>query len=108
MKLINTTKTKYVRLDGWRGYYEPINAVGGCNDTGMYPDSPCKSNVVEKEIKDFQKILRTNKIKYRTTSGNTSNVFCNKVYVCVHKDDRIKAEELAEQHRANTSLFYPC
>ena len=105
---INTTKTKYIRIDGWRGYSQPVNAIGGCNDTGMYDDSPCKSDVAEKEIKQFQKILRNNKIKYRTTYGNSSNVFCNKIYVCVNETDRDKASLLAETHQENTTLFYEC
>lgn len=107
MKTINTTKTRYVRIDGWRGYYEPINAVGGCNDTGNYSDSPCPSDVARKEIKEFQAMLRKEKIRYRTVGGNTSNVFCNKIYVCVHEDDRERALELANEHRyGNTRLFY--
>jgi len=105
-RTINTTRTRYVRIDGWRGYVEPINAVGGCNDTGTWSDSPCNSNVAEAEIKAFTKILRKNGIKYRTTWGQSSNVFMNKRYVCVHEDDRKKALELAEEHQSNTNLFY--
>ena len=105
---INTTKTKYIRIGGWRGYYEPVNAIGGCNDTGMYDDSPCRSDIAEKEIKQFKQILRDNKIKYRTTYGSSSNVFCNKIYICVNKDDRDNASLLAKTHQENTTLFYEC
>ena len=105
-RTINTTRTRYVRIDGWRGYAYPINAVGGCNDTGTWADSPCNSNVAEAEIKAFTKILRKNGIKYRTTWGRSSNVFMNKRYVCVHQEDREKALELAEEHQSNTNLFY--
>tara|TARA_R110002020_G_scaffold70096_2_gene181968 strand:+ start:315 stop:644 length:330 start_codon:yes stop_codon:yes gene_type:complete len=105
---INTTKTEYIRIDGWRGYSQPVNAIGGCNDTGMWEDSPCKSDVAEKEIKQFQKILRNNKIKYRTTNGTSSNVFCGKIYVCVNKKDRQEASLLARAHQENTTLFYEC
>lgn len=107
MKTINTTKTKYVRIDGWRGYSEPINAVGGCNDTGTWSDSPCPSDVAGKEIKEFQKLLRAEKINYRTVGGVSSNIFCNKIYVCVHQDNRKKALEIAKKHQDNnTELFY--
>lgn len=106
-KTINTTKTKYVRIDGWRGYSMPINAVGAANDTGTWSDSPCPSHIAEKEINEFKALLRAEKIKYRGTAGNTSNVFCGKHYVCVHEDDRARALEIATKHRDNTTLFYP-
>ena len=32
--MINTTKQEYVRIDGWRGYQRPVNAIAGANDTG--------------------------------------------------------------------------
>ena len=106
-KTINTTKTRYVRLDGWRGYSQPVNAVGACNDTGTWSDSPCPSHVAKREIDEFKAILRKNDIRYRSTNGATSNVFCGKHYVCVHPDDREQALELAREHRSNTRLFYP-
>jgi len=105
--MINTTKMKYVRIDGWRGYYEPVNAVGGCNDTGMYSDSPCPSDVAQAEINSFVKKLRKEKIKYRTTSGSSSNVFMGKRFVCVAEKDQPRAREIAENHRNETRLFYP-
>ena len=105
-KTINTTKNRYVRIDGWRGYVEPVNAIGGCNDTGTWSDSPCNSDVAQAEIKSFTKKLRQNNIRYRTTWGNSSNVFMNKRYVCVHKDDREKGLELAKEHQSKTNLFY--
>lgn len=103
---INTTRTRYVKIDGWRGYLEPVNAIAGCNDTGTWADSPCNSNVAEAEIKAFTKILRKNGIKYRTIWGNSSNVFMNKRYVCVHEKDQDTARDLAEFHEGNTTLFY--
>ena len=93
-KTINTTRTRYVKIDGWRGYLEPVNAVGGCNDTGTWIDSPCNSHVAKKEVDAFTKLLRKNGIKYRTTWGSSSNVFMNKRFVCVHEDDREKAYDL--------------
>ena len=52
---INTTKTKYVRIDGWRGYAQPVNAIAGCNDTGNSEDSPCPSSLAQEEINSFVK-----------------------------------------------------
>ena len=105
-KTINTTRTRYVKIDGWRGYLEPVNAVGGCNDTGTWIDSPCNSHVAKKEVEAFTKLLRSNGIKYRTTWGSSSNVFMNKRFICVHEDDREKAYDLAVEHQENTNLFY--
>ena len=48
-------KTRWVSTDGWRGYYEPINAVAGANNTGSWDDSPCPSHVCESEINGFRK-----------------------------------------------------
>lgn len=104
--MINTTKTKYVKIDGWRGYLEPINAIAGCNYTGMTEDSPCPSDVAEAEIKSFLQKLRKEKIKYRTTWGNSSNVFMHRKFVCVSPNDKLKAQEMAYNHQNETRLFY--
>ena len=104
--MINTTKTKYVKIDGWRGYLEPINAIAGCNYTGMTEDSPCPSDVAEAEIKSFLQKLRKEKIKYRTTWGNSSNVFMHRKFVCVSPEDRLEAQAIAFDHQRETRLFY--
>ena len=103
---INTTKMNYVRIDGWRGYNEPVNAVGGCNDTGMWSDSPCRSDIANAEIDSFIAKLKKEKIRYRKVSGNSSNVFMGKIFVCVHADQRLKAQEIAFKHLDETRLFY--
>jgi hypothetical protein len=101
-----STKTAWVATDGWRGYVEPINAVGGANNTGSWSDSPCPSDTCEREIKEFRAMLRKNKIASRLKVCQTSNVFCVHVYVLVHPDNRERALELAKEHQKNTSLFY--
>ncbi len=108
MKKYISTKTEWIKTSGWRGYSQPINAVGGANDTGSWSDSPCPSDVCEREIKEFRSILRKNKIASRLKVCQTSNVFCVHVYVLVHPDDKEKALELAKEHKNNTTLFYPC
>ena len=55
--------TKYVKTDGWRGYSQPEFAVAGANDTGMYEDSPCRSDVAEKELKSVISLLNAEGIK---------------------------------------------
>ena len=104
--MINTTKTKYGKIDGWRGYLEPINAIAGCNYTGMTEDSPCPSDVAEAEINSFLQKLRKEKIKYRTTWGNSSNVFMHRKFVCVSPKDKLKAQAMAYDHQNETRLFY--
>lgn len=103
-------KTKYVKLDGWRGYSEPINAIGGCNHTGGWSDSPCPTDVVKKELNGFKKILRQNGIKYVTQSCLTTNVFCEHVYILVHPNDREQGSKLSLEYSelSGIRLFYSC
>ena len=107
MKTI-TLKTKYVKTDGWRGRLEPINAICGSNDTGNYSDSPCPSDVRKKEIQMVTSILRKNNIRYRTTWGQTSSVFCVAQYVVVSEQDKARAIELIEDLPSMTRLLYLC
>lgn len=108
MKKYISEKTQWISTISWDGYVQPINAVAGAKNTGSWDDSPCPSHICEKEIKEFRAILRKNKIASRLKVCQTSNVFCVHVYVLVHPDDKEKALELAEEHKKNTTLFYPC
>lgn len=101
-------KKRWVSTDGWRGYYEPINAIGGANSTGSWSDSPCPSNVCETEINEFRKQLRKEKIPSKLMVCNTSNVFCVHVYILVPPEFRERGLELAKEHQRNTRLFYSC
>ncbi len=103
-------KTKYIRTDGWRGCLQPINAVGGANDTGSWEDSPCPSSVRANELRGFKQLLRAAGIKYRQTACASSNVFCTHVYVCVAPEDRERALEIAEEfkNKEGIELFYSC
>jgi hypothetical protein len=103
-----STKSEWIRTDGWRGYLQPLNAVAGANNTGSWDDSPCPSHICESEIKEYRSILRQNKIRSRLKVCQTSNVFCVHVYVLVHPDDKERALELAKEHQHNTRLFYAC
>jgi len=105
-----STKTKYVRTDGWRGYSEPINSIGGCNHTGSWEDSPCPTSVVKSELGGFKSILKKNKIKFRQFVCQSSNVFCQHVYILVHPNDRERGLELSKeyQNREGIRLFYSC
>jgi hypothetical protein len=99
-------KTRYVSTSGWRGYVEPIDAVCGANDTGMWDDSPCPSTTCKAEIGMAKKVLRANKIKFRTTWTQTSNVFCVSCYIVVEHDKVERAKELVKPLLEQTRLLY--
>jgi hypothetical protein len=99
-------KTKYIRTDGWRGYEQPVNAVCGANDTGSFSDSPCPSHVRKAEIGKAVKLLRQNKIPYRTTWCQSSNVFCVHQYVVVAPEHKETAISLIKPLVDETRLLY--
>ena len=99
-------KSEWVKTSAWHGKMIPVNAVAGCNDTGSFSDSPCRSEVREREVKEFCSLLRKQNIKYVTMWGETSNIFCSVQYVLVAPEDKAKATELAKTHREITTLFY--
>jgi hypothetical protein len=103
-----STKTKYVRTDGWRGYEQPINAVAGANDTGGWEDSPCPTETCLNELRKVKRALRQAGIKYRSTINPSSNVFCAHRYVVVAEEDRDKALEIVETCLEDTRLLYSC
>jgi hypothetical protein len=99
-------KKTWIKTDGWRGYVQPVNAVGCCNCTGDWSDSPCPTSVVLEEINGFKKLLKQNGIRHKKVVTQSSNVFMVKVNILVHPNDRERALELAETHQQNTRLFY--
>lgn len=105
-----STKSKWIPTDGWRGYVEPINGIGGCNHTGSWSDSPCPTHVVKSELDGFKSILRKNKIKFRQLVTNSSNVFCQHVYILVHPINKERGLELSNEYskREGIRLFYSC
>jgi hypothetical protein len=105
-----STKSKWIATDGWRGYLQPVNAIGGANCTGDWEDSPCPTHVTKRELNGFKKILRQNKIPFRQFVSNTSNVFCVSVYLLVPPEHKERGLELSKEY-SNTDglrLFYSC
>jgi len=96
--------------DGWRGYSEPEYAVCGANDTGMWDDSPCKSDVAEAELNDAKKVLKAAGIPTKLMTCESSNVFCVHHYLIVRPKDKQKAEQLIDKHlqETDTNLLYTC
>lgn len=99
-------KKEYIRTDGWRGYTQPVNAICGANDTGSWDNSPCPSKVRADELNKAKKLLRENKIAFRQTVCQTSNVFCVHVYLCVLPEDKEKARQILQPLENETQLFY--
>jgi hypothetical protein len=101
---------KYISTDGWRGYYEPIYAVCGANDTGNCYDSPCPSDISEKEIKQAVDILKSNSIPVKIMTTETSNIFCVHHYVIVPpKHYEMALEVMSSNYNKNeTTLLYLC
>lgn len=100
--------TSYKKTDGWRGYSEPINAIVGANDTGMYSDSPCPSNVRERELNAISAELAKNGIKTKQVVCESSNVFCVHVYLVPKVKDVAKGREIVKAYLDNneTRLAY--
>lgn len=103
-------KKRWVASDGWRGREVPVNAVAGCSDTGSWDDSPCPSNVATAELNEAKGILKKAGIRYRTTWGTTSNIFCIHRYVVVAEEDVDKASQLVaefvREHDERLQLLY--
>lgn len=75
---------RYHKTDGWRGYAVPGCAIAGSSDTGMWSDSPCPSDRVEAEINRFREAALEAGFPTALRAGETSNVFCAKVWVTVN------------------------
>lgn len=101
---------KYIKTDGWRGYSEPEFAVCGANDTGMWEDSPCRSDIAENELKEVADMLKSNGIESKEIVCESSNVFCVHRYLIVKVKDFKRAKELflVFYDSDNTMLLYPC
>ena len=91
---------KYHKIDGWRGYSIPANAVMGSSDTGTFADSPCPSGEVKEELNDFRKFLKEQGISSRRRASRSSNSFMVKQWVIVSKDDLPRASKLANEYLA--------
>jgi hypothetical protein len=107
MKTISLKKT-WISTDAWRGYYRPLNAVCGANDTGGWSDSPCPSDVRANELGMAKKTLRHNRINFKQTWSRSSNVFCVHVYLCVAPEDKQRAVEVLKPLEQETRLLYLC
>ncbi len=97
-------------IDGMRGYEEPTYAVCGANDTGMWDDSPCRSDVAEAELTEAKKVLKKSGIATKLMTCESSNVFCVHHYLIVVPRDKQRAEAIIKQYLEDnyTQLLYAC
>jgi len=79
-------KKKWVKTDAWRGYEEPVYAIAGVNDTGMWEDSPSPSNKTNSELVKFRAKLKKLGIPTRKVTGQTSNVFSGNQFLIAPKE----------------------
>lgn len=92
-------KPRYHKIDGWRGYWMPGNAIVGCSDTGNWADSPCRTADGKVEMALFRKrVLRPAGIKSHCRYGTSSNVFCAKRWLLVDPKDFAEAVRLTRIH----------
>lgn len=95
--------TAWIASDGWRGYDEPFAAICGANDTGMWSDSPCRSDVAKRELGEAQAELLRAGIRTRLVTAQSSNAFCVHHYLVgkvMHTDkgrEVVKASGLADR-----------
>lgn len=106
-----STKKRWVATDGWRGYEEPIYWVAGANDTGLYSDSPCPTDVAQKELGYIKSVLRKEGIRFKSITARSANIFMTKHYIVVAPADFEKAKEVALMHyndvlKSDTDLLY--
>ena len=88
----------YKKTDGWRGYEEPIYAIVGANDTGSYSDSPCPSDVRERELTAIKNLLLKSGIKTKQLVCQSSNVFCVHVYLVPKIKDVERGREIVKEY----------
>jgi hypothetical protein len=101
-----SVKKVWVRSDAWRGYYKPVNAVCGANNTENWDDSPCPEKVCLSELSRARKVLRSNNIPSKRVWCQSSNVFCLHGYLVVPESQVVRAKELIKPLTENTRLLY--
>lgn len=111
MSIISKPVRRYHRIDGWRGYSVPALAIVGASDTGALDDSPCPTGKVKAELRRFQReALRPLGIKSRTRYGNSSNVFCGKIWIVVRPASfavaAIAADKWLKENRYSTTYIH--
>jgi len=80
--------------NGYRGHYHVRNSVMLQTDTGMWEDSPYNSEEAKENIRECVEVLKKYGIKSKTTTCQTSNVFCINHFVVVSEYDYERAMQV--------------
>lgn len=104
------TTIEWISTGGYRGYDKPIFAVCGANDTGMWADSPCRTDVATSELGAVAEDLKRLFIPHREMQTHSSNVFCAHRYLIVPPEFLERAKAVVKFHYENneTTLLYEC
>lgn len=107
-----STRKKYVRTDGWRGYFEPVYAIAGYNDTGSADDSPCRTVTGQREAARLKAFLKSKGIHFKTITCLTTNVCCIHHYIIApieqYEAGKIISKQWCVENHDSTSLIYAC
>lgn len=96
--------TKWVS-NGYRGRNEATCGVAWAPDTGMWSDSPYRSDVTDRELKLIMAELRANGIQSKVVNCETSNVFCQHRYVVTKPKDMDKAKAIVAKYLAKEDFY---
>jgi len=94
--------------DAWIGQDEPVYAVVGANDTGTWSDSPCRTEVCDKELEDIRQMLLKHGIPTKEKACQTSNLFCISRYLIPQLKNVEKARKIVADYLLTneTRLLY--
>lgn len=98
----------WVSTDGQRGYEEPKYACAGANDTGMWSDSPCRTDVCEHDLNVLSATLLAKGIKTKQIITKSSNIFCVHHYLLPQLKNVDRARKIVKEFLENnhTQLAY--
>lgn len=111
IRTLTYPRKRYQALSAHRGYFAPALAVAGSSDTGTWEDSPCPTPLVKAELKRIRnECLAPAGIRSILRSGNTSNLFCGKLWLTVAREDYAKAAKLAldwlDRNKSSTRFIH--
>ena len=100
--------TKWVSFNGQRGSNQPTYGVAGANDTGMWDDSPCRTDVATAELKAVAEHLAERGIKTKEVALESSNVFCIGRYLIAYPHEVELARTIVDVYLETneTNLLY--
>jgi hypothetical protein len=102
-------KTKWISTDEWHGYEQPVNAVAGSSDTGMWSDSPAPSVVVDKELNMLTEHLKSKGFKVSRAMTESSNAFMKKRWLVVTTNftaAKKEADKWLVKHKSDTIYIH--